>query len=835
MQLVGTIVRDARHALRLLAAKPGFTATAVAVLALGIGANAAIFTLINFFLFKPLALHKPEELVGVYSRNTKRPEYRAFSYPNYADLRDRNTAFAGLMAHNMAMVGVGEGDATRRVFADIISSNAFDVLGAPLFRGRAFTAAEERPGSRIPVAIVSYSFWKKRGADPDQIGRTIRINGQFLTIVGIAAEGFTGTTAILSPELFLPMGMYEPMINDFEGHGRKLADRANHALILIGRLRPGLTAAWAEARLAPMAAHLEQAFPAENKDQAFAVRPLPRLGISTSPVNNSQLLLPASLLLAMSGVVLLIASLNVANMMLARGTARRREIAIRLALGGSRGAIVRQLFTEGMLLALAGGATGLVAASWSTSLLIKSLGGLAPVDLVYRPAPDLRVLTATLLFCVFSTVLFAVWPAWNLSRPHLATDLKEGDHDLSGGRPRRLFSRRNLLVMGQLALSLMLLTAAGLFMRSASRAAEVRPGFRMEGIALADVDPSLAGYDEARGRQVYRSLLDRLAAIPGVESVAPAATVPFGMVSLGRNVERPSDPHPAPNPVGCRFNVVGERYFETLGIPLLRGRTIQPGDNSGAPRVAILDEIAARKLWPNEDALERTIRMVVDENTVRTALVIGIVGTVKDEILGHDADAHVYVPFAQEYQSAMTLHVRMATQSREGERRILEAVGRELRAVDAGLPVFSLKTMRDHLDASAELWLVRMGARLFTIFGAVALLLASIGLYGVRAYTVARRTREIGIRMALGADRTDTLRLILREGAVVTAVGTAFGLALSLALGKGLSSFLFEVSGVDAAVFTAAPALLGAVSLVACYLPARRAAQVDPMVALRSE
>lgn len=836
MHMMGTLVRDLRHSARTLAARPAFTVAAVTVLGLGIGATSAIFTLVNHFLFKPLAIHKPEELAGIYSRNTRRPDYRAFSYPNYVDLRDRNTVFTSLMAHNLAMVGVNEGDTTRRLFADIVTSNAFQTFGVSLFRGRDFTPAEERPGSRVPVAIVSHSFWKKHGSPPDQLGKTMRVNGQLLTVVGIAPEGFTGTTAIMSPELFIPMGMYELMINDFEGHGRALSDRANHSLIVVGRLSPGVSLPAADAHLAPLAAQMEQAFPAENKDQALAVRRFPRLGVSTSPSDDSQLLLPAALLLSMAGIVLLIASLNVANMTLARGAARRKEIAIRLALGGRRADIVQQLFTEGLLLALAGGALGLAAGSWSTSLLMKSLGALAPIDLAYQATPDLRVLGATLLFSILSTVLFAVWPAWNLSRPNLVTDLKDGNHDFTGGKPRRLFSRRNLLVVSQVALSLMLLTAAGLFIQSSLRAANVEPGFRMQGIAVVEVDPSLAGYDGARGRQIFRVVLDRLRAIRGIESASLAATVPFGMVSLGRNIERPTDPHPSTNPVGCRFNIVDEGYFDTLAIPLLRGRTFLAGDGPNASRVAIIDQVAATRMWPKGEALGQQIRMVVDDNnTVHNALVVGIVGSVKEEIIGHDSDPHVYVPFAQEYQGAMNVHVRIAAQGTEGEARVLEAIGRELRGLDNRLPVFALKTMRGHLDGSAGVWMVRTGARMFTIFGGVALLLAMIGLYGVRAYTVACRTREIGIRMALGAGRGETLRLILREGLILTAIGTVAGMALSMALGKVLSTFLFRVGAVDAVVFVTAPAVLAAVSLLACYVPARRASRVDPMIALRYE
>ena len=838
---MGTLWQDLRHGLRMLTSKPGFTAIAVAVLALGIGANTAIFSLVNAFLLKPLLIQRPERITGVYSRDLRNPgSFRAFSYPNYVDLREKNPVFTSLTAHNLAMVGLAEGDITRRVFADIVSSNYFATLGVPLWRGRGFTAGEERPGSAIPVAIVSYSFWRKSGADAGLLGKTLRINGRIFTVVGITPEGFSGTTAMVSPELYLPMGMYEPMINDFEGAVRPLAARDNHCLILVGRLRDGLAQQAADAQLAPLASGMAKAYPAENRDQTFIVRPLARMSVSTNPSTDTQLTVIAVLLLSMSAVVLLIASLNVANMMLARGSARRKEIAVRLALGGGRKRILQQLFTEGLVLAILGGVAGLLLAYWSTSLLVSSLVLLAPIDLVYRASPDLRVLAVTLGFCTLSTLLFALVPAWNLSRPDVLSDLKDGGQGVSEkGKPRRVFSRRNLLVMGQISLSLMLLTAAGLFFRSFVRAANVKPGFRMDNAVLIELDPSLAGYDEQHGRQIYRALLDRLAALPSVESASIAATVPFGMVSLGRAIQKSSDaPSAKPdNLQQCSFNIVGESYFATLGIPLLRGRPFLPAEaGAGTPPVAILDQLAATRLWPNGEALGKHIRMSGSSlQKPRDAEVVGVVGNVQDHIIGGSSQGHLYVPFGQEYQANMSIHLRIAPQGRESEVRLLETIRREIRAADSRLPVLALGTMREHLDRSLDIWVVETGSRMFGIFGGVALLLATIGLYGIRAYTVSRRTREIGIRMALGATGSDTLRMILREGVVIAAAGVCAGLVLSWLLGRVLASMLYEVSGADPLVFLLAPAVLTAVSLLACYIPARKAARVDPIVALRYE
>ncbi len=817
------------HGIRVLARKPGFTAAAVAVLAIGIGANAAIFSLINAFLLKPLLIHKPEEIVGLYSRNSVNASYRAFSYPNYTDLRARNSVFTSLAAHNMAMVGITEGDTTRRLFADLISANYFDTMGVALFTGRTFTVEEERPGSGIPVVVVSYAFWKRHG-DAAMPGRTLRVNGKLFTVIGIAPEGFTGTTALISAELYVPLGVYEALMNDFENHNRALSSRDNHSLIPLGRLRPGMTIGRAEQQLAIAAAELQKAWPAENKDQTLLVRPLERLSISDTPESSSGMGLTAALLLSMASVVLLIASLNVANMMLARGAARSKEIAIRLALGSGRAHIIRQLLAESLILALLGGIVGLWIASWCTSLLVKSMARIAPLDLVYNATPDSRVLAATFGFCALSTLLFGFMPAWNLSRPDLTPELKSGERGGFGPRAR-LFSRANLLVMSQICLSLCLLSVAGLFIRSAMRAAAVSPGFRVANSVVIETDPSLAGYDETRGRETYRVLLARMRALPGVESASVAATVPFGMISLDRKLQRAADdPADKRSQITCASNIVDPDYFRTMGIPLLRGRSFLPAE-AAAGTAVVLDRLAATRLWPKDDALGKRVRLFGDPGgKLRDAEVVGVVGDIVDHIVNGTASPHVFLALGHDYQANMSFHLQVAS-----EAGVLDSLRREIRAYDPALPILSIKTMQQHLEASFDFWIARTAAILFTLFGGVALLLAVIGLYGIRSYAVALRTREIGIRMALGADPADTLRLVLKEGIIVTCAGAAAGLALSLVLGKLLAGLLYQVSAVDPLVFFGAPAILTVVSLLACYIPARRASRVDPIIALHYE
>ena len=571
---------------------------------------------------------------------------------------------------------------------------------------------------------------------------------------------------------------------------------------------------------------MEKAFPAENKDQTLSVHSLSRTNVSTSPTEDDSLRLPATLLLSLAAIVLLIASLNLANMMMAKGAVRRKEIAIRLAMGGGRLRIVQQLATEGLVLAMLGGAAGLFLASWSATFLMRSLGHVTPIDVVYNASPDARVVAGTLVFCVLSTIVFGLFPAWKLSKPDVWLDLKENTGEDVGGHARRLFSRGNLLVMAQLSLSLMMLTAAGLFVHSARRAADIQPGFSLENEVLAEVDGSLVDYDEAHSRQLYATLRERLRRIPGVESVAMAATVPFGMMHMGTSI-RPagavaSKEHP---PLFARSNIVTADYFRTLRFHYCAGgRSRRPKsvpESNG--HVAILDRLAADKLWPGGNAVGKRIRLD-EERAGHTGIceVVGVVGNVRESIFGGTAEPHVYLPFGQQYQADMQIHLKVAAGGGEAQKRMLETIRHEIHSTDERLPLLALTTMRGHLESGIEIWVVRTGAHIFEIFGGVALFLAVIGLYAINAYTVAHRTREIGIRMALGADSSSTLGMVLRDGLRVTAIGTGIGLLLAIGIGRILAGILYDVPGVDPVVIATAFLVLAIVALFACYLPAQR-------------
>ena len=528
-------MNDLRFALRQLFKAPGFTIAATIVLTLGIGVNTAVFSLVNTLFFAPPAYAKPHELVQLFSQDKKDPKkFRGFSYPTYVDLRKQNTVFTDVMSFNLALIGIGQKGDTRRAFAGIVSSNYFSVLSVPVARGRAFLPEEETPGHSTPVAIVSYTYWQKHDLDPSVLGSQLFINGRAFTIVGIAPKGFVGTMQVLSPEVWLPMSVYDQVANDFESENKAtIDDRKGTQLLVMGRLKPGMTAAAAKPALKGLAANLEKAYPVEQKDQTFMAERVSRNTVSKRPGADSGIKAIAPLLLGMAVVVLLVACLNLANMLLARGTARRKEIAIRLALGGSRWQIVRQLLTEGFLLAVLGGAGGLILGLWSSDLLVGSMRKLMPLDIVWSSGPNPAILAATFGFCLLGTLMFALGPALKISRSAMVTDLKEhAGEDVV--RRRWKFLPRNPLVVVQIAFSLALLTAAVLFIRGAGKAASLDTGLKPGASYLLEVDASLAGYEPKRAQELYRSLNDRLAALPGVEHASISSTVPFGTVAVDR-------------------------------------------------------------------------------------------------------------------------------------------------------------------------------------------------------------------------------------------------------------------------------------------------------------
>jgi predicted permease len=837
--------QDLRFALRTFAKTPGFTILAILVLAIGIGANTAMFSVVNAVMFKPLS-GRAGELVGLFSRERARPdEYRAFSYPNYADIREESReVFDGLMAHMFAMVGESVGDATRRTFVSVVSRNYFDTLAVPLAAGRSFTAEEEDPDAHIPVVVVGYDRWRNAGFSPSFLGSRVRVNAIDFTIVGVAPPGFTGTMALVAPEMWLPLGMFDVVVNDmFKTRGTGLADRSNPALVVAGRLKQGMSEAAATGRLDVIARRLEAAHPAENKDQTLIVNKLPRMSTSTSPQSDSGVAVGSALLMSLAGLVLLIACLNIANMLLARGSARRREIAIRLAVGGGRRRVVRQLLTESFLLAVAGSGLGLLLAFWATRVLFGTLAPILPLSITYEPTPDINVLVAATTFAVVATLLFGVGPALRSARVDIVDDLK-GSVAAAGRFSSSRFSARNALVVGQVALSLALLCTGGLFARGALAAAAADPGFRYDRLILASIDPSMSGYDERRGREAHRAVIDRLRSIPGIDAVAFTSTVPFGEFHEGMPVEAVGMSQPSSDQRRSpTYRIVGADYFRALGLRMVRGRefTVVEEQSPSAARVAIVDEITARQLFPDRDPLGQMIRVLTRDreagsgNDGEPMEIVGIAPPMRDTLFDKTAVAHLYVPLGRHYRAGMNLHVRVQDASVAAENAVLSAVRTEMARVDVRLPMLDLMPMRRFHDRSLELWAVRAGGNVMISLGALALILALAGVYGVKSYVVSQRTREFGIRVAVGARPADVLWLVLREGLSLTAVGLAIGLPMAALAGLGLSRLLYEVSPLDPIVFAIGPLALGVSALFASWVPARRATRIAPVSALRME
>lgn len=869
--LTRKMIHDFRFALRQLIKAPGFTIAAVLVLGFGIGANTAVFSLVHRMLFAPPGYARPNELVQIYSQDVKNPKnFRAFSYPTLNDIREQNAVFSGVAAHNVAIVGLGENGNTRRTFADIVSANYFEVFGVTPISGRTFTREEETPGRTASVALVSYGYWARHNRDASLVGSAIKINGRPYTVIGVLPQTFTGTLAMLSPEVWVPLSAYDFVVNDFASDDHEsLASRTGNHLVLIGRMKPGMTIPAAEAALKTLATNLERAFPVEQKDQTFTIRPISRFSISDSPQDDAQMTAFAPFLMGMAAVVLLVASLNLANMLLARGTARRKEIALRLALGGSRWRIVRQLLIEGFLLALIGGAAGLVLGLWSSSLLTASMRSLLPIDLVWNAGPNIPILCATFAFCLLGTLAFALGPALKLSRNSVVADLKEhAGEDIVHRRWR--FLPRNPLVVAQIAFSLALLTAAALFIRGANKAASLDTGLHAaDKDLLLEVDASLGGLSPERAQQLYRALNDRLAALPGVQHVAISATAPFGMISLGKSIQRAGmhldkDAKPATAAEGLAYSAsydsIGADYFAAVGLPILRGRafTEVEANQGGTAAVAIIDEALAKKLWPDGDALGQRIQFASDNaprakredgggnSGVQTSgkssikpeepiAVIGVAATARSEVFEKQPRGAIYVPFARGFQTETFFFIQFANLNSGNVNALADSVRRTVREVDPNLPILSLKTFSQHLDANMEIWAIRAAATMFSIFGGLALLLAIVGVYGVKAYSVARRTREIGIRMALGAQKVDVLRLIVGQGLRLVVLAMVLGIGAAFVLTKWLASLLYGVRATDVATLGSVAILLAGIAVVACWLPARRASGVDPITALRAD
>jgi predicted permease len=828
-----TIGQDARFGFRVLRKAPGFTCAAVIVLALGIGANAAVFSLINALLLRPLnggSLDAP--LVGLYSGDRTRPDnFRPFSYPEYLDIRERNTVFSSLIAESGVRAGITERGQTRRIEARLVSSNFFAAQQVAMAAGRDFTRAEEDPHADAAVAIVSHDFWRSHGLATSVVGQRFLLNSREFTVVGVVPESFHGTMPVMTSDVWLPFGAARLLASSGDSAlTRSLTDRTTPTLLLAGILKPSVSIEEANARLAPLADGFAAAYPALNANQRLVVAERSRTGRGAAPRSDGKPLAGATVLMALASMVLFVACLNLANMLLARGGTRRQEIAVRLALGGSRARIVRQLVVEGLMLASLGGAGALLSAWLAARQFVATLRGFMGAEVALDVTPDVRVSVAVIVATVVSTLLFSLGPAWRLSKPQLTNALKSTAVETHS---RRLIRLPGFLVATQIAVSLALLTLAGTFLRASAQAATADPGFRLAGGLIAQVDPTLAGLDAQRGRQALLAVLQRLRELPDVRNASFAAVVPLGSFRSARLMR--GDEVETAVPQFISHNVVGARYFATMGLRMLAGRDFTAQEESRTDAaIAVVDRALAEQLFGGANPLGRTMHLVdIDGNIEESLQVVGIVPSVRNELTDPPAP-HVYVPFGHGNSVDMTFHVQVDPAS---EARMLDTIRQTIRSVDERLPIESLQTLTTHKENSTGLWGVIFIAGLLAAFGIIALTLATVGVYGLRAYLVARRTREIGIRVALGATRRSIARLLISEGASIAATGILVGLALAVALVRVLqqSEMLAEVDVIDPLVYVAAALILAATIALASYVPARRALRIDPATALRPE
>jgi putative ABC transport system permease protein len=848
------MVRNLKLALRLLAKSRGFSAVAIVTLAVTIGVNSAIFSLIDGALLRPAVPYKPKEVVCLFtgSRDAAR-SFRQFSYAEFAALRESNAIFSDVAAVNFNYVSLGREMELRRSFAFMVSANYFALMGVRPVAGRFFTAEETRPNASERVVVASYSLWQRNGGRGDFIGSTLLVNGQSHTVIGVSPEGFSGVSALVAPETWLPFGLFAETTAAF-GEAAKshdLADPKNYCLNLMGRMQPGLTIKSAQAKLPALAARLTAVDISSSATPRDLVLAKP-FGINTSPGDAGPLRLVGLLLLCMAGVVLLIGCLNLANMMLARGSARAPEIALRLALGATRGQIVRQLLTEGIVLATIGGTLGLLLSLWANSFLQDFfMTEFASFDLTLtvRLQPDLAVVAAIFALCLIATLLFSLGPALRAARADLVHDLKRQSGDAAVvGRWNRFFSGRHLMVMGQTALCLVMLFSAGLFVRAAMKEGDLgaAKGFTTSGVVISKLDFSLTRTSQPEVMRRTLAATERLRRLPGVESAALTSLVPYNSsITTARLLpaevaSRPNESNSAVAGAVGIYSSVTPGYFESIGVRILRGRdfTENEAGTLGANRICIVDEGMAEKLFPGENALGRRVRYT--ERTASGASgdmeIVGIVNRHCHGLEDRGKPAPgIYVPLAQEFNPVLFLTVRSVKQDRPA---LLQAMGtyrRELHELDPALPILEMATFPAFMEKNFTLRMVELGAMIFGVFGGIALLLASVGVYGVKAYAVERRTREIGIRIALGANRSDVFSLIMREGVQQTLVALGVGVGLSLFAGHALAAIFFQVKPYDPLALGLSAAILTGATMLACFVPAKRATRVSPLTALRAE
>jgi predicted permease len=808
------LVRDVRYSARLLRRSPGFALMAFLTLAIGIGATTAVFSLVNRALISPLPVERPGELLSV-TNASSRGMLPMFSYPNYADLRDRSGVFSSLVGYRFAPISVSTNGVNERLWGYMVSGNYFQALGVRPAAGRMLSPADDRAPNAHPVAVVSYRFWQQRfGSDPAAIGRSVLVNGRSYTVVGVAAQGFFGTEVVAAPDLWFPLAMQPALEN-----GRSLLDdRRAEMVLVIGRPAQGVPRAQVAAVLERVSADLAREFPDINKGIRIVLVP-PGLvgGMMRGPIIGF-----LGLLLGIAGLVLLLACVNLANLLLARAIDRRREVAVRLSIGAGRAALVRQLLVESLMLSITAGTAGLVLAWWLMRLASTIR---LPVDIpfVLDLPLDTRVLVFNLALSLLTAVFFGLVPALQATKADLATVLK----DSAASGTRQSAAWRNGLIIVQVAISLVLLTGAGLMWRALGHTSTMILGFDPKGAVEVSFDLRLQGYTPEQGREMQLRLLDNLRAIPGLTSAALTDMAPIDLhysrarvYAEGMTVERDTR---APSAYLSR---VTPGYFEMMRTRLEGGRDFSDQDDADTRAVAIVSRSLARRLWPGQEAIGRRLR--VGRADAPLLEIVGIVSDSKHSSFNDDKASAVYRPLRQSYSGTTSALARTTGSTATAIASLRGAV----RDLDPNMPIAWAHTFDERL--AIPLLPARITAMALASFGVLALVLAAIGLYGVMSYSVSSRTHEIGVRMALGAQRRDVVRMVLGEGGRLVAFGLAIGLAGAALVTRLMTALLFGVSPTDPATYAAVVLTLSGVALIACWIPTKRAVRTDPLNALRT-
>jgi predicted permease len=824
--MLQTFLQDLRSGARLLRKSPGFALVAVLSLALGIGANTAIFTIINAVFLHPLPVQEPSQLVELFTRDNKTVnananfQLTATSLPNYEDYRDQNSVFSGLSAVTFPFpLNLGGRAEPQQLNAMLASVNYFDVLGVKPYRGRTFLAEEDKKPGANSVVVLSYDLWTRHfGADPNAIGQTISLNATSYTIIGITPPNFKGTVSLGRPDvLWIPISMRDyvltGLVKDYENN------RRFRWISMIGRLKPGVSLQQAQASLSTIAAVLEKEYPRDNQGRTIVLFPLNQ---STLGINQrDRFSLAGGLLMGVVAIVLLIACVNLANLLLAQAARREKELALRSALGAGQSRLVRQLLTESLLLSLLGGTAGLLVAFagrralWSFRPPFLADGS---IELSF----DARVLGFTLALSLLTSLLFGLMPAIKASRTELNEILKIGGR---GGTMAWTHNRlRSLLVISEIALSLVALIGAGLFVRSMQHAQQLNPGFQADSLFQVPFDLGTLRYDPEHGLQFFREAIEHAKSVPGVLNASVSSDGIFGGTIAGTVFREGEQADPNNRGTLVSFDDVTPGHFDTLRVPLLSGRDFTDFDRDNSLPVVVINDAMAKLIWPHEEPLGKRFSLFGNPTAFQ---IIGVVGNTVVNQIGEDPQPVAYFPLRQQFSSVAVLEVRTSGDPQ----LLLGAVRDQVQQIDRNLALTNPQTASDLLGQG--LWAARMGAAMLGLFGLLALTLASIGIYGVLAYSVAQRTAEIGIRMALGAQPNQVLHLVLKQGMLLASVGCALGIFTALLISRQASNLLYGVSTADPLTYAAITVLLMSVALLACYIPARRATRIDPIVALR--